>query len=1152
MSSRLTPLLPRLRGLTASHTPDIELLERFVRGQDQEAFAMLVRRHGAMVLGVCRRIVGDAHTAEDCSQAVWLVLARRAGSLGQPAELAGWLHGVAYRVALKARRAAQRPSSRTRPAAREPADPVSDPLSEMTGRELLGLLEEEVQRLPAAYRLPVALCCLEGLSQEEAALRLGCTPGALRGRLQRGRARLHGRLLKRGISLAAALAAAEADQVAATATLPAALLTGTVEAALGFISSSGKAARTVPAAARLARAAGSAPGLARWSLVLMIVGIGIAALIADAVSPRAEDPPGKDRQFTQVAPMRAGDAVGPALARDEHGDELPAGSLRRYGTVRFRHAEGITCFAYTGDGNSLFTGSHDATVRQWNASDGKELRRFVGHHGAVRHIALSPDGKTLASTGSGGWAGDPPGQIRIWSVATGAELGRLDGPRSPVEALGWSPDSARLATASSDGTVELFDVAMLAPLWSRKLHAKSAHSVVFAPDGKLLASCGSDGVICIVDVSGMGEPRRLSGEEKEFHLVAFLNQGRVLLSCGDCYGPEVASTIPSVNRVSLWDVATGNRLRGFHVGARADPSTRAGTTAWALAPDHKLLAFGHDEYTVKLWDLGAGRPVGKLGGFPERFSRVRALAWAPDSKRLAECGFNHAVCILDATTGTQIKPAGASQESNIRALAVSRDGKLVATASEDHTLVLWHAATGRALHTLRGHDSSVYAVAISPDGRLAASGGPDGAVCLWDTATGARRHRIDVAGGPRTLGLARNFIGRLAFSPDGRLLAAGGGANFGNGGLAVGANLVLIDVARGTLVREIDAGAFPHHGDLAFATDGRLVGASDDGTIRRWDTGTGKEVARSLFHQGELAPSLRLSPDGATAAAASYDGLTRVWDIATNKDWLAVKRDEGTNRHAVFTSDSRYVALCGARGRPDKMSDHFMELWEVHSGQCVLKRRLPPQTGVSSGAFSADGRTLFTGMADTTALAWDLRPPMLARAAAKPEALWEILAQRDAAQAWQAIATLEAMPAVAVTLIRSRLRPDAAAADRAHRLIADLDSDEFEVRADAADALAQLGAAAEPAMRKALRGQPHLETRRRIEGLLEKSDLLMPPNRLRLLRCIEVLERIGTREACEALQSLTEGAFGQRPAHAAQAALARLRLQTGSQQPDAR
>src|SRR5262245_32407103 len=138
----------------AEHPPDCHLLERFLACRDELAFAALVRRHGAMVLGVARRLLHDAHAADDVFQATFLLLARKAKSIRNPQALGSWLYGVAYRVAVRARDAA---ASRRRREQREPALPPADPATEVTWRELGAVLDEELQRLPERFRAPLVL-----------------------------------------------------------------------------------------------------------------------------------------------------------------------------------------------------------------------------------------------------------------------------------------------------------------------------------------------------------------------------------------------------------------------------------------------------------------------------------------------------------------------------------------------------------------------------------------------------------------------------------------------------------------------------------------------------------------------------------------------------------------------------------------------------------------------------------------------------------------------------------------------------------------------------------------------------------------------------------------------------------------------------------
>src|SRR4051794_29236215 len=181
----------------ADALPDGELLRRFAEGRDEAAFAALVRRHGRVVWGAAPRRTGDYQAAEDVFQATFLALARRAGRLHGRTSLSGWLYTVAVRLARRAAR-------RAKPGL---PDPVPDrrpgPSDELSARELLAALDEELARLPEPFRLAVVLCCLEGLSRDEAALRLGCSFGSLKGRLERGRELLRRRLAARGVSLSA-------------------------------------------------------------------------------------------------------------------------------------------------------------------------------------------------------------------------------------------------------------------------------------------------------------------------------------------------------------------------------------------------------------------------------------------------------------------------------------------------------------------------------------------------------------------------------------------------------------------------------------------------------------------------------------------------------------------------------------------------------------------------------------------------------------------------------------------------------------------------------------------------------------------------------------------------------------------------------------
>ena len=201
----LNTVIRRLLSARAGDGPtDRHLLEHFLAHQDEAAFAALVERHGAMVLAVAHNVLRHRQDAEDVFQATFLVLARKAGSVRKRGSAGSWLHGVAYRLALKARAAAGRPASPGEArAARAPDESPDD----LTWRELSAILHEELERLPDRYRGPLVLCYLEGLTQDQAAEHLGLAKGTLRGRLERARLLLRDRLARRGLAPAVVLLA---------------------------------------------------------------------------------------------------------------------------------------------------------------------------------------------------------------------------------------------------------------------------------------------------------------------------------------------------------------------------------------------------------------------------------------------------------------------------------------------------------------------------------------------------------------------------------------------------------------------------------------------------------------------------------------------------------------------------------------------------------------------------------------------------------------------------------------------------------------------------------------------------------------------------------------------------------------------------------
>jgi RNA polymerase sigma factor (sigma-70 family) len=245
------------------------LLQRFVGQRDEAAFAAVVRRHGPMVLRVAFRTLQNEHDAEDVFQATFLVLSQKAHTVRRRDSLGSWLYGITYRLALKTKATAGERRNREQ---RVAATTVATPLAQITVQEAQTILDEELNRLPARFREPVVLCCLEGLARDEAAQRIGCPISVLKSRLEQARERLRQRLLARGLSLPCGLGAFLLLEGAAGATVRPSLIGSTTKAAITV--AAGKAA----SAAVTAKVAALTEGVLR-TMFLTKIKIATVALV---------------------------------------------------------------------------------------------------------------------------------------------------------------------------------------------------------------------------------------------------------------------------------------------------------------------------------------------------------------------------------------------------------------------------------------------------------------------------------------------------------------------------------------------------------------------------------------------------------------------------------------------------------------------------------------------------------------------------------------------------------------------------------------------------------------------------------------------------------------------------------------------------------
>jgi RNA polymerase sigma factor (sigma-70 family) len=1086
---------------------DRQLLERFAQRREEAAFAALLDRYGAMVLRVCRRILHDAHEAEDAFQATFLILARKAGAIRRHQSLGSWLYRVAYHVAIRARAGSVR---REELLAHVPHRATVDPLAEVSGRELLQVLDEELQRLPEKYRAPLLLCYLEGHTQDEAARLLGWSPQVLRGRLERGRAVLRQRLLRRGFGLSAVLAGTLLEQASAPATVPGMLIAQTLRAVLASPRDPTMAVSAYVAA--LAESGIHALGVAKLKLVVSLVlmlAVLVAGLGAGLSSLRAPQP---------ETPAAAHPAAPPAQAkneprRDRYGDPLPPGAVTRFGTVRLRHASGLI-LAFSADGKTVTSAGSDGALRVWEVASGQLLRKLPGPRvddtfSWEGEVVCATHGSTLVTFQSN------PQAFVFWDLATGAQQRTLpwDGPRPA--SLTLSPDGRTLAAAVEDNTIRLLDAESGKPRLSplRRPRGRSVN-VVFSPDGKIIAAGSENGAIDLWDAAGEHLRRVTTKDTKTTRhtKLAFSPDGK-----------WSASLATGRRTVTLRTQATGTAR---HTLTLPPPDNWYRPVCLGFSHNGNLLAAGGDGRPVVVWDVASRKELHRL---PVGFAT--AFLFSPNDRVLATSG-NSTIRLWDLKNGRELHSAD-GHAGAVGAVAVSPDGRIVASGSwDDHTVRIWDRETGRQRHVLAGHKEPIRGVALSPDGKTLFSGGLDGTIRQWDVVSGEQRRVFTMNKGPMLED--RQSVDAFRLSADGRTLTA----------VTVGFEeekpiLWVWDVVTGTerVKRTLDVELYV----ICFSPDGKTFAALRNGRVVLEDVTSGRR--RELDASRGL--SWEFSSDGKLLAVAfNVRGNDSVAVYEVDKSEPARILTTGDTGLMAFSPDRRYLATVGLKS---------LQLWERATGQEVLRRPNTEYVGhrgpsfVSSLAFTPDGRGVVTGMPDTTILLWSLAPGGAAAHPNKPDAetlkrWWADLGRDDGPKSYAAVWGLAtAPPAKTLALLSERLRPAPEIdSKRVRKLTDDLDSAEFAVRQRAFQELEKLSEDVVPALQRVLDRKPALEVRKRLEDLLSRAKVLRSGDILRGVRAVEVLERIGSAEARQVLAKLAKGAAEARLTREAKASLERL------------
>ena len=457
-------------------------------------------------------------------------------------------------------------------------------------------------------------------------------------------------------------------------------------------------------------------------------------------------------------------------------------------------------------------------------------------------------------------------------------------------------------------------------------------------------------------------------------------------------------------------------------------------------------------------------------------------------------------------------------DKDLRAMVFSSDGKLLLTASEDCTARLWETASGRPINHVFRHGDIIKDAAISSDGKLVATASRDGSARLWDVKTGMLVGRIMRHLAP---------VNALTFSADNKFLLTG----------SDDATARVWDTSTGDLAR----GILQHDNPVGhvFSLNAKTVVTISHEQILKWDIPSGKVIGR-LCPANLGATALSISQDGWLFVTASRNRGVQLWEMATGKAMCDPIAPDVYFIDIAFTTDSKTFVTAGrVKGGPATAT--CVQFWDTET----LKPIGEPMTGQDCFAIHPNGKILATGTPDGRIKLWSvtIHPPRAKPVIAQSvEELWSDLANEETPKAYRAVVALTAMSDKTVPFLAGRLKPEPPLDDnRVRKLISDLDDDEFEVRDRAQKELAAFGQSIDPILRATLDSKPPLEARQRIQQILDPLQAIpKTQEQMRLLRALEVLERIASPESKVVLTKIANGAATAEVTRVAKESLARL------------